>query len=138
MLLLFIQIISFAKCTETFELYRKNNFVALHEAKNYRARLHNVVTYTPGQSAWCNTLLIFTPEQENSISIALALDPGIGLSMVHKLDTLAKPIKSQYVLLDAPGKNQFSRLGLFDSFKPVVSLNEIGMVYKNTNSGCDS
>jgi hypothetical protein len=138
MLLLFIQIISFAKCTETFELYRKNNFVALHEAKMYRARLHDVVTYTPGQSAWCNTLLIFTPGQENSISLALALEPGIGLSMVHKLDTLAKPIKSQYVLLDEPGKNQFNRLGLFDSFKPVASLNEIGMIYKNTNSGCDS
>lgn len=136
-LVVLIQIVSFAKCIETFDLYRKNNFSSLPELTTYKAQLDDVIAYAPNKPAWCNTLLVLTPGQESSLLVAFALQPGIGISVVHKVDTLTKPVKSQYVLLDEGGVALFSKLGLFDTMEPVASLIDIGLIYKNKKAKCD-
>jgi hypothetical protein len=88
---------------ETFSQWSAEHFQADHQAQfvEWQAKWQTTATYQPdAASPWCNTVLLTLPYMYYNTAIALAVDAGMGLSIVLNGADQAFPPKSRYLLLD--------------------------------------
>jgi hypothetical protein len=89
--------------------------------------LEGTVVYRGDRSRWCNTLL--TAQYPPYL---IAVPAGIGLSVVREPDNLTFPLRSQYLLLDAP---------TLKALPHAIRVEELatlpyGTLYRNLDAGC--
>ena len=111
-----------------FETSRRDQFIwdrrGIYELQD---ALEGHVVYRPGQPRWCNTLL--TAQYPPHL---VAVPAGIGISVVREPDLVALPLRSHYLLLDAPSLAEF-KAPLHT--RPLATL-PYGTLYENLDSQC--
>ncbi len=98
----------------------------------FREAVAEGMRYRAGADPWCNTVLSYLTPWPFPPELA-EVPAGIGISAVLKLERLALPPKSKYLLLDEKG---------YSDLKGKVSLSflnktEVGDLYWNLDSGCE-
>ena len=98
-------------------------------------RIKSTIKYKPNINKWCNTLLIFAPNSDN---IELwRVNPGIGVSGIHKMELLQLPIRSHWIFLSEDELQKLIQIGVdYRTLRPVRNLGITGIIYENTLSGC--
>ena len=112
-----------------FRENRGDNFI--WDPRPYRSfdeAIAGKITYVPGASRWCNTLLA-----AQRPPYLTGVPPGIGLSIVREADNLSLPPRSRYLLLDDVARAELRR---------PISTQELavfpfGTLYLNREAECD-
>src|SRR5690606_28918270 len=90
--IVFVQFLMLISFMPTFNDFRANNFIGSSaEELAMRMDLSQSISFTPSENRWCNTMLLFLPDQHDSRALRnlwISVPSGIGLSIVHNLDTL--------------------------------------------------
>jgi hypothetical protein len=125
-----------------FELYRTPNFQPSSASQQkIESVIEKEVRYRPGADTWCNTLLIFTPNNyaDPDISRVWRVNPGIGVSLLMDIKSFRFPIRSRYVFFTMEGKALFDA-AFFDwsTLDLLADFDEVGSLYLNSNSLCDA
>jgi hypothetical protein len=113
---------------KNFESGRRDNFLWDRQGLiDLQEAIAGKVTYQPGASRWCNTLLTsqYPPHM-------IAIPAGIGLSVVVKPEAMAHGPRSRYLLLDGRMEAAFREpLHL----QPIATL-PYGTLYVNRDADC--
>jgi hypothetical protein len=96
--------------------------------QSFRAQVAPWLSFDPGRSAWCNTLLTTTYERE-----IVGVPDGIGLSLGRPSSAVAAPIKSGYVLLTADSAEDVHLKARLQH----LTTTALGELYANRDATCE-
>ncbi|MBK9125665.1 MAG: hypothetical protein IPM16_21420 [Chloroflexi bacterium] len=95
--------------------------------------LSEAFPYDPARpSPWCNTALVSPYYIFDNVGVSIALDNGIGLSLLTLERGIAFPVKSAYLLLD---EALYAHIGYQLRVEAVFDIPG-GKLYRNLDSGC--